>query len=122
MATQAGLAISAFIFAVLVTRGQISSVWYIYAYTLVGGVAFTIMQPVRNALALNAMTVTSMRLIGAAAGGVLIETVGFQWNFFVEASLYIGMALLLIPMRTPYQAANTARSASPINNLVEGLS
>lgn len=135
MATQAGLAVSAFIFAVLVTRGQISSVWYIYAYTLVGGVAFTIMQPVRqaliantvrsadmsNALALNAMTVTSMRLIGAAVGGVLIETVGFQWNFFVEASLYIGMALLLIPMRTPYQAANTARTASPINNLIEGL-
>jgi MFS family permease len=135
MATQAGLAVSAFIFAVLVTRGQVSSVWYIYAYTLVGGVAFTIMQPVRqaliantvhpadmgNALALNAMTVTSMRLIGAAVGGVLIETVGFQWNFFVEASLYIGMALLLIPMRTPYRAASTARSASPTNNLVEGL-
>jgi MFS family permease len=136
MATQAGLTVSAFIFAVLVARGQVSSVWYIYAYTLVGGVAFTIMQPVRqaliantvrpanmgNALALNAMTVTTMRLIGAAAGGVLIETVDFQWNFFVEASLYIGMALLLIPMRTPYQAASAARHASPINNLVEGLS
>ncbi len=74
-----------------------------------------------NALALNAMTVTSMRLIGAAVGGVLIETVDFQWNFFVEASLYLGMALLLIPMRTPYQAASTARTASPINNLIEGL-
>src|ERR671914_96603 len=37
MATQAGLAISAFIFAMLVTRGQISSVWDIYAFTLVGG-------------------------------------------------------------------------------------
>ena len=136
MATQAGLAVSAFIFAALVAWGQVSSVWYIYAYTLVGGVAFTIMQPVRqaliantvrpanmgNALALNAMTVTTMRLIGAAAGGVLIETVDFQWNFFVEASLYIGMALLLIPMRTPYQAASAARHASPINNLVEGLS
>jgi MFS family permease len=83
MLTQAGLAASAFIFAVLVARGQVTSIWYIYAYTLVSGVAFTIMQPVRqaliantvrpadmgNALALNAMTVTSMRLVGAAAGG-----------------------------------------------------
>jgi MFS transporter, ENTS family, enterobactin (siderophore) exporter len=75
-----------------------------------------------NALALNAMTVTSMRLVGAAVGGVLIETVDFQWNFFVEASLYIGMVLLLVPMRTPYQVTSTARHASPVNNLVEGLS
>src|SRR5918992_3850667 len=136
MLTQVGLAVSAFIFAMLVARGQVTSIWYIYAYALVSGVAFTIMQPVRqaliantvrhadmgNALALNAMTVTSMRLVGAAAGGVLIETLDFQWNFFVEASLYIGMVLLLVPMRTPYQAASTARHASPINNLVEGLS
>lgn len=135
MLTQAGLAVSAFIFATLVARGQVTSIWYIYAYTLVSGVAFTVMQPVRqaliantvrpadmgNALALNAMTVTSMRLVGAAAGGVLIETVDFQWNFFVEASLYIGMALLLIPMRTPYQVSSTARQASPLTNLVEGL-
>jgi MFS family permease len=136
MATQVGLAISAFIFAVLVAQGQVTSVWYIYAYTLVSGVAFTIMLPVRqaliantvhpadmgNALALNAMAMSTMRLVGAAAGGVLIETVDFQWNFFVEASLYIGMALLLIPMRTPYQVSSAARHASPVNNLVEGLS
>jgi MFS family permease len=136
MATQVGLAISAFIFAVLVAQGQVTSVWYIYAYTLVSGVAFTIMLPVRqaliantvhpadmgNALALNAMAMSTMRLIGAAAGGVLIETVDFQWNFFVEASLYIGMALLLIPMRTSYQVASAAHHASPVNNLVEGLS
>jgi MFS family permease len=134
--TQVGLATSAFIFATLVARDQVTSIWYIYAYTLVSGVAFTIMQPVRqaliantvrpadmgNALALNAMTVTSMRLVGAAVGGVLIETVDFQWNFFVEASLYIGMVLLLVPMRTPYQVTSTARHASPVNNLVEGLS
>ena len=34
-----------------------------------------------NALALNAMAVTSMRLAGAAISGVLIETVAFHWNF-----------------------------------------
>jgi predicted MFS family arabinose efflux permease len=99
------------------------------------GVAFTIKQPVRqaliantvrqsdmaNALALNALAVTSMRLVGAGLGGILIETLGFQWNFFVEAGLYIAMMLLLIPMRTPYQKASTARHASPLSNLMEGL-
>jgi MFS family permease len=135
MATQLGLGCSALVFATLVARDQVGTIWYVYAYTLVAGVAFAVVQPVRqaliantvrrpdmsNALALNALAVTSMRLLGAAVGGVLIETVGFQWNFFVEASLYVGMILLLIPMRAPYQEASTARHHSPLVNLKEGL-
>jgi predicted MFS family arabinose efflux permease len=102
----------------------------------VTGAAFAIVQPVRqsliantvrpadmaNALALNALAVTSMRLVGAAVGGILIETLGFQWNFFVEGGLYVGMLALMIPMRTPYHEASTARLHSPLGNLKEGLS
>jgi len=135
MSSQVILAISALAFGVLVARGQVSTIWYVYGYTLVSGVAFAVMQPVRqaliantvprsdmaNALALNAMAVTSMRLIGAAAAGVLIETVDFQWNFFVEGGLYLGIIVLLVPMRTPYSEASTARRASPLANLAEGV-
>ena len=135
MVTQVGMSGAALAFAVLVAREQLTTVWYVYAYTLVTGVGFAIKQPVRqaliantvrqpdmaNALALNALAVTSMRLVGAGLGGVLIETLGFQWNFFVEAGLYICMMVLLIPMHTPYQETSTARHASAITNLFEGL-
>jgi MFS family permease len=136
MATQVGLSGTATAFAVLILREQVNSVWHVYAYTIVTGVGFAVMQPVRqsliantvrpmdmaNALALNALAVTSMRLVGAALGGILIETLGFQWNFFVEGGLYVGMMALLIPMRTPYREASTARLHSPLGNLKEGLS
>lgn len=135
MITQVGICAAALIFAVLVARDQVTTVWYLYAYTLVTGVFFAVKQPVRqaliantvrrsdmaNALALNALAVTSMRLTGAGLGGVLIETLGFQWNFFVEAGLYIGMILLLIPMRTPYRETSAAGNQSPMVNFKEGL-
>ncbi len=136
MASQLGLAAAGTCFAILVATGQVTSVWYIYGYTLVVGVAFSVVQPVRqaliantvrqpdmaNALALSALAVTSMRLSGSALGGILLETVDFHWNFFVEAGLYASMVLLLIPMKTPYQDPSTAREHSPLTNLKDGLS
>ena len=125
----------ALVFALLLISDLGITVGYVYGYTLVTGIGHAFNQPVRqaliantvpqdkmaNALALSAMTVTSMRLLGAILGGVLIETVGFHWNFFLETGLYLGMALLLVPMRTPYLEESTARQASPINNLIEWL-
>lgn len=135
MVTQVGLSATALALAVLLVQGQVTTVWYVYGYTVVTGVGFAIIQPVRqaliantvreedmaNALALNALAVTSMRLIGAALGGVLIELLDFHWNFFVEGGLYIGMMVLLIPMRTPYREASTAREHSALANLKEGM-
>ena len=136
MVTQIALALGALAFGVLVARGQVDTVWYVYGYTLTTGVAFAVTQPTRqaliantvrrpdmaNALALSAMSTTSMRLVGAGTAGVLLGFVDFQWNFFVEGGLYVGMALLLIPMRTPYQEASTAGGDSPLSNMREGLS
>tara|TARA_B100000315_G_scaffold62395_1_gene56651 strand:- start:172 stop:1482 length:1311 start_codon:yes stop_codon:yes gene_type:complete len=132
--TQCGLAVVAIIFALVVASGRVE-VWHAYVYMSFAGIGFAVKQPVRqaliantvqrsdmaNALALNAMTVTSMRLVGPLIGGLLIATVGFKWNFFFEASLYLVMVLLLLPMRTPYREASTARRASMLSNLAEGL-
>ena len=136
MVTQIALALGAVTFAILVARGQVDTIWPVYAYTLITGVAFAVTQPTRqaliantvrrsdiaNALALSAMSTTSMRLVGAGTAGVLLGFVEFQWNFFVEGGLYVGMGLLMIPMRTPYQEASTAGRSSPLSNLLEGLS
>ena len=136
MVTQIALALGALTFAVLVARGQVDTIWHVYGYTLTTGVAFAVTQPTRqaliantvrrpdmgNALALSAMSTTSMRLVGAGTAGVLLGFLDFQWNFFVEGGLYAGMALLLLPMRTPYQEVSTAGGNSVLSNLREGLS
>ena len=99
------------------------------------GLGFAVTQPVRqaliantvkpddlgNALALNAMTVTSMRLLGAVIAGSLIVYVDYQWNFFVETALYIGMTLLQIPMKTPFTDKRTSEVKSVYGDLVSGL-
>jgi len=124
----------AVLFAFLVASGSVQ-VWHAMVYATVSAVCFGFIMPARqalivntvppedlgNAFALSAMTVTSNRLIGGILGGLLITTVGIQWNFFVEGAAYIVTALLLIPMRTPYQEVSTARESSMLTNLKDGL-
>ena len=135
MGAQVVMASSALTFGVLLANGKIDSIWHVYGYMLVSGIAFAFVQPTRqalvantvsredlgNALALNAMAVTSMRLAGAAISGILIETLDFHWNFFVESGLYVGMIVLLAPMKTPYRRESDAKKSSPLADLKEGL-
>lgn len=139
IASQSSLAILAAIFALVVAAGLVE-VWHAYTYMALAGIGFAIKQPVRqalvantvqrsdlaNAMALNAMSVTSMRLAGPLLGGILITTLGFKWNFFFEAGLYIVMVLLLIPMRTPYRESSarstkTSHRGGLTGSLMEGL-
>jgi len=135
MAIQFLMVGSALAFGILLAKGLIDSIWHIYGYMMVSGVTHAFVQPTRqalvantvpredlgNALALNAMAVTSMRLTGAALSGVLIETLDFHWNFFVESALYAGMILLLAPMKTPHREESERRKASPLSDLKEGF-
>ena len=135
MGAQVVMVSSALTFGVLLANGKIDSIWHVYGYMLVSGIAFAFVQPTRqalvantvsredlgNALALNAMAVTSMRLAGAAISGILIETLDFHWNFFVESGLYVGMIVLLAPMKTPYRRESDAKKSSPLADLKEGL-
>lgn len=132
--TQLGLAVLAVLFALLVASREVA-VWHAYTYMSLAGIGFAINQPVRqalvadtvrrvdlpNALALNAMGVTSMRMVGPLIGGLLIATAGFKWNFFFESGLYIGMVVLLLPMHTPYREAAIDRRTSMWADLVQGL-
>ena len=128
------LAISGISFALFVTSALVE-VWHAFIYASVSGICYAALQPARqalivntvppqelgNAIALNAMAVTANRLIGATLGGLLITTVGIQWNFFVEGGAYIVMAILLLPMKTPYQEKQTTRSFSVLTNLRQGV-
>ena len=142
--TQVCLALVAIGFAILVASTDLETdpylgplkIWHLFAYVAVTGTLHAMVRPVRqaltpnvvprsslpNAMALNATARTGTRLLGPALGGVLIEVMGgFDWNFFLEAGSYVGAAILMIPMRTPYQVASTARRASMWSNMKEGF-
>ena len=137
MVAQAFLGVVAVLFALLIALDYDRlEVWHVFLYAAVSAVSNAVIQPARmalvantvprkdlgNALALNAMSVTGMRLAGASVGGVLITTVGIEWNFFVEGGAAVLMALLLVPMKTPYQEPSTAQESSMLTNLRDGVS
>ena len=135
MATQSIMAVTALLFALMVRLEWVN--WgHAYAYVLLGGISFSITLPLRqaliantvppqayaNAYAANSLTITASRIIGPFVGGLLITTLGFAWNFTLEAALYAAAALALLPMKTPYQQpANTSTWLSPLASLKEGL-
>lgn len=135
IAIQAFMGAAAILFAVLVESGRVEW-WHAYIYVLVGGVCWAVTLPLRqaliantvpresvvNAYASNTVTITGTRILGPLFGGVLITVLGFTWNFALEASLYVGTVVALMPMKTPFAlSAGSARTSSPLANLKEGV-
>ena len=143
MVCQAVMATAAILFALLVASGNVQ-VWQVYGYVLFIGVFLSITRPVRqaliantvpreafgNAYAANTFTIAGTRMIGPFFGGVIIATLGFTWNFMVEAALYVTTILVLLPMKMPYRAQTRGlpsgvrpdgRPVSPLADLREGV-
>jgi MFS family permease len=134
MLSQTVLAVAAFLFALLVASGRVQ-VWHAFAYIIISGTAHAILQPTRsalvantvpredlpNAFALQSMSVTSSRFVWPAIGGILVGAFGFKFNFFVESALYLVLALLIIPVRTPYREQSRHRHASGLADMKEGI-
>ncbi|HCE75538.1 MAG TPA: hypothetical protein DEP04_02830 [Dehalococcoidia bacterium] len=105
----------AFSFALLV-RTEFVLVWHVYAFALMAGSCEALKMPVRqaliantvpahalsNAYATSVLTIPGTRMIGPFIGGIIVAKVGFFWNFTIEAALYLGVIIALIPMSTPY--------------------
>ena len=66
-----------------------------------------------KAYATNVLTIPGTRAIGPFVGGVLIATLGFTWNFAIEAVLYMTVVLALLPMKTLYSQRPTAGRIRP---------
>ena len=130
-------------FALLVEL-DVAQVSHAYFYVLLSGVGLAIVQPTRQALiantvprdaighayATNTFTIAGTRMIGPFFGGIIIASMGFTWNFLVEAALYLGVVVALLPMKTPYQvqariapgpARRPSRRISPLRDLAEGI-
>ena len=137
IALQSVSAVLALGFAFLVATDYVRP-WHAYAYVLISGSCLAITQPLQqvlisntvprdalvNAYAINTLTVTGTRIFGPFVGGLLIFTLGYFWNFALEAALYLGVVLMLLPMRTPYtgtEPAEEQRRFTPLGDIKDGL-
>ena len=143
MITQSAMAVAAILFAFLVISTDLDGEntsgplrwWHPFIYMTIAGIAHSIIQPVRQAmvantvprnaltgaLALNGMVYPSTRIISPAIGGVLIALLGFKWNFFLEAVLYVLIVLLLLPVKLPYRTDAPPHRESAFASMLAGL-
>jgi hypothetical protein len=134
MITQTVMAVAAVMFAVVVALDWVR-VWHAMVFSFVMGCGFTLNMPVRqsliantvpieelgNAIALNATAVNASRIIGPAAGGVLIVAFGAAGNFLLQAGLYLCMVAVIFPMKAPYRDGTPMSKASAFRSLKEGV-
>ena len=143
MLTQTVMAAAAVFFAFLVIATDLDSEspsgpllwWHPFIYMVISGVAHSIIQPVRqamiantvprefltSALALNGMVYPSTRIVAPALGGLLIASLGFKWNFLIEATAYVTMVLLLIPARLPFRTESSGKQLSVFASMRDGI-
>lgn len=143
MATQVGMAGAACLFAFLVMATDLEADpvsgplrwWHPFVYMVFTGLAHSVLQPVRqamiantvprraltSALALNGMVYPSTRIVAPAVGGLLIAALGFKWNFFLEATAYLAMVLLLLPVKLPYREEAARQRVSAFDSMKDGM-
>ena len=124
----------AVLFAVVVALDWVR-IWHAMLFSFVMGCGFSMNMPVRqaliantvpreelaNAVALSAMAGNTSRVIGPALGGVLIVVLGAAGNFLLQAGLFLGMVVTVIPMKTPFQDAMFIMKTSALRSLKEGI-
>lgn len=135
MAIQLLMAVLALLFAFFVLSGD-AQVWHAYGYVFISGCCVSVTQPMgqaliantvpreyySNAFAANVLTITGTRFIGPFVGGLLIANLGFFWNFTIEAALYAGVVVALLPMKTPYYRERRAEDrGSILRDLADGV-
>jgi MFS family permease len=119
--------------AVIVFSGQ-ATVGAIYVLAACQGVLTAFDNPTRrsfvvemvppaevtNAVSLNSAIMTGSRVVGPAAAGVLVITVGFGWAFLLDAISYLAVLAGLIMMR-PSELFTAPRAPKTKGQVRDGL-
>ena len=98
----------------LVAYGYLK-VWHLFAFTVITGVTWAFVDPVRqslvpalvpredlaNAVALNSAAFNLTKVIGLSLGGALIVFSGAAGNFFVQSAAYVGVLISVYWMTIP---------------------
>ena len=135
LASQTVLMVVALTIAFIVIT-DVVQVWHLYITAFVMGGAFAINGPSRqsmvhdlvgkrdltNAIALNSVTMNSMRVIGPSVGGVLVGTVGVEWTFLMQAGCYVAAMSTVLLMRQKRFEANDTQKESFFTSMAQGFS
>ena len=133
IATQTGAMVLAFILSILTLSGAVR-IWHIFVLSALLGVVNAFDMPGRqafivelvdkedlmNAIALNSSIFNGARVLGPAAAGVLIASIGEGWCFFANGVSYIAVIVGLLLMRLKARP-EPARSSSGLSNLLGGF-
>jgi MFS family permease len=122
--SQALAALVSFAVGAALALGMVE-VWMLFAFTILMGASNVIDRPARystafdlvprevvaQAVALNTIGFSLMRIVGPALAGYLIAAVGAAGCFFIQGVLYVGSGLLALVVAFPPARARTGRSA-----------
>jgi len=134
LCTQAGMMLTAFVFAGLVWTGKIQT-WEILTLAAFGGLAMAFDMPARqafmvemtsredlmNAVSLNSSIVNGARVLGPSVAGLLMVRFGIAACFFLNGLSYLAVIAGLWLMRLPPHV-QPARTNSAFAHAMEGFS
>jgi len=133
IATQTIAMLLAFVLAALALTGYVQ-VWHVFSLAALLGITNAFDIPARqafvadmvgredllNAIALNSSMFNGARMIGPALAGLLIDTVGEGWCFFINGISYfaviVGLLLMSMTIRTPVPLPGSA-----LASIIEGF-
>ena len=130
--SQVSLALVALVLALIVMT-DVVEIWHVYILAFLSGSFFALNNPARmsmihdivgredltNAVALNAVVMNSMRVIGPAVGGVLLVAVGTEGTFFLQAAGYVFGVVSVLLIRRRFTAGRT--SAPFFQSIADGI-
>jgi MFS family permease len=131
-AGQTANAIAILVLGALTLAGQVE-VWHLYAITFINASVSAATQPARaavipslipreylvNAIALNATIGQTSQIVGPAAAGVLVATLGLGVTYSASAAVYLVAMLVIFGIRTPQ--SRPIALVSPWGSFLEGL-
>ncbi|MFF0989217.1 MFS transporter [Kocuria nitroreducens] len=111
-----------------------ATLWHVYGFALALGVVSTLDAPVRqtfvsemvddaylsNAVALNATSFNTARMIGPAVAGVLVASIGSGWVFLLNTLTFGAMLAAVLAIRTD-ELRGMPRSGRGRGQIREGL-
>jgi MFS family permease len=117
-------AFSAFALTALVINGHIA-VWEVFALSFIsgcgqafGGPAYQSLIPslvprkdLPNAIALNSTQFNLSRVLGPAAGGAVLATIGMAWCFGLNGVSFFLVVIALMSLRVPKHVTSTEKRA-----------
>ncbi len=118
----------------LLTWAHVVNIWHVYLLAFLLGTVNAFDMPARqafvvemvgredlmNAIALNSSIFNGSRVLGPAAGAIIITAIGIAGCFFLNALSFVAVIIGLFLMRLPPAAPRPARSKT-LSQIGEGL-